>query len=298
MIQWHENVAERLRLDAQAYHGRGRLMATLSDEDREGSVTSSVFSQPIENPTSYAFGPRSHHYVYSPNLNRNAAPTAPHIPWQRPQHRSEEHPWTGERRRTDLLSPNYPSHSPTWRPDGTTPTGRRSPNVPTHHRSESSETISTVSSSSSSSSLTTSSASASPVLQSSRLHTQSFPTLNRRHSMSHSRDARHHAYDNPQHPSRPRPQTSYFPQLLPRDAAPPRAEPRGHHVRWRDVNDEFEHRHSAPGTPSGDSWMPYEEGGREHRRGYKSGDEKRRRTISPLRGVGGRRYANDGVNVR
>lgn len=298
MIQWHENVAEKLRIEAQAYQGRGEPMAALSDEDPEGSVTSSVYSQSIGNPTSYAFGPRSHHSVYAASSNRHAASTAPHLPWQHPQHLSQEHPWTAERRRTDMLSPNYPSHPSTWRPDGATPTGRRSPDVPIHHRSESSETISTVSSSSSSSSLTTSSASLSPVLRSSQPHMQSIPTLNRRHSMSHSHDAHRYAYDNPHHPPRPRPQTSYFPQSPPRNPNPPRTGTRGHHVRWRDVNDEFQFPHSAPGTPNGEAWVPHGEAGREHRRLYESEDEKTRRMVSPLRGVGGRRYANDGMSGR
>lgn len=298
MIQWHENVAEKLRLEAQAYQGRGGLMAALSDEDPEGSVTSSVYGQPIETSPSYPFGPRSHRPVYAASSNRYVAPATPHLPWQRPQHHTQDPPWTAERRRSDMLSPNYPSRSPNWRPDGSTPTGRRSPNIPVHHRSESSETVSTVSSSSSSS-LTTSSASLSPVLQSSRSHLQSIPaTLDRRHSISHSRDARRHAYDHPQHPPLPRPQTSYFPQLPPQNLSPSRAEPRGHHIRWRDVNDDLSLPHSAPGTPSEGPWMPPGEAGREYRRGYESGDEKRRRTISPLRGVGGRRYAQDSMSGR
>lgn len=298
MIQWHESVAEKLQLEAQAYQGRSPPMAALSDQDPDSSVASSVYSQPIENPTSYAFSPRSQPYVYAASPNRNAASTAPYPPWQRPRHGSREYPWTAERPRTDMLSPSYPSRSPAWRPDGTTPTGRRSPNIPTHHHSESSETISTVSSSSTSSSLTTSSAPLSPVLQASRSHTQPSPTLNRRHSVSHSRDARRHAYNNPQHSPLPRPQTSYFPQSLPRQPTPPRAGARGHHIRSRDMNDEYDLPRSAPGTPRGETWGPHGEAGREHRRGYESGDEKRRRTISPIRGVGGRRYATDGMSGR
>ena len=298
MIQWHENVAEKLRLEAQAYQGRSAPMAALSDQDPDSSVASSVSSQPIENPPSYAFNPRSHPYVYSASLNRTPASTAPYPPWQRPQYRSQEHPWTAERPRSDMLSPNYPSRSPTWRPDGKTPTGRRSPNVPTHHRSESSGTISTVSSCSSSSSLTTSSAPLSPVLQASRSNSQSIPTLNRRHSVSHSRDARRRTYDNPQYSPRPRPQTSYFPPSLPRQSTPPRAGARGHHLRLRDMNDEYDLPRSAPGTPRGETWVPSGEVGRKHRRGYESEDEERRRTISPIRGVGGRRYATDGMSGR
>lgn len=299
MIQWHENVAEKLRLEAQASQGRSGSMAALSDQDPDSSVASSAYSQPIETPTSYAFSPRSRPYVYAASSFRNAASTAPYPPWQRPQHSSQEHPWTAERPRADSRSPNYPSHSPAWRPDGTTPTGRRSPNVPTHHRSESSETISTVSSSSTSSSLTTSSAPLSPVLQASRSSTQSMSPLNRRHSVSHSRDARRHAYDNPQYAPLPRPQTSYFPPSLPQQPTPPHAGARGHHLRSRDMNDDYDFLRSAPGTPSGEPLIPRGEGGREHRRGYESGDEKRRRrTISPIRGVGGRRYATDGINGR
>lgn len=299
VIQWHDSVAEKLRLEAQAYQGRGGPVAALSDEDPESSITSSIYNRSVGNPTGYAFGPRSHQSVDAASSSRSADWTAPHQPWQHPQHRSQDYPWTAERRRADMLSPNYPSHSPTWRPDGPTPTGRRSPNIPAHNRSESSGTISTVSSSSNSSSLTASSASVSPVLGPSSPHARSFPTLNRRHSMSHSHDARHHAYDHPQHPPRPRPQTSYFPQPPPRHPPLPHAGSRGHHhIRWRDVNDEFALPRSAPGTPSGEPWTRHGEAGREHRRGYESGDEKRGRMISPLRGVGGRKYTNEGMSGR
>jgi hypothetical protein len=297
MIQWHESVAEKLQLEAQAYHGRGGPVA-LGDGDPENSVTSSVNGESVGNPTGYSFGPRPHRFDYATSSSRSGACAASNLPWQHPHHHPYEQPWTAERRRTDTPSSKSSLHHPTWRRDGPTPTGRRSPSVPLHRRFDSSQTISTVSSSSSSSSPTTSSASVSPVLQSSHLSIRSFPTSNRRHSMSHPHDARHHAPDNIQHPPRPRPQTSYFPQLSPQHPPPPRAGAGAHRVRWRDKDDENEFPRSAPGTPRGEPWVRHGEVGREHGRGYESGDEKKRRMTSPLRGVGGRRYSNEGRSGR
>lgn len=300
MVQWYNGVAEKLRLEAQADQGLSKPAGALRYEDPDRSVASSVYSQAIGGPTGYPFDSRSHHFAHAASSSRNATWLAPDLSWQRHQHHSPEHPWTAERRRSDTLAAKHPSRSPTWRPEGSTPTGRRSPNVPIHHRSESSGTVSTISSSSGSSSLTNSSASPSPTLQPSHIHTRSVPTLERRHSLSHSHDTRHRVYESSPHPPPPRPQTSYFPQQpLRQDSPRSHSGPRGHHVRWRDINDEYDPPRSEPRTPTGELWASHRETGREQWLGHEIGNERRRgRMVSPLRGVGGRKYPMESTSGR
>ena len=64
-------------------------------------------------------------------------------------------------------------------------------------------------------------------------------------------------------------------------------------VRWRDVNSVFQLPGSAPATPGEE--VRALEGRRQRDRDAERWREDGRRTVSPLRGVGGRRYAAEGM---
>lgn len=285
MTEWHDNVRDTLLLEAQASQPRSTALnnsVALSDGELESSGASSADDDhPVGNASSYF-----------PNARSSARIPRIHLPSQAIPHPLEPNsslqgPWSPERRRSSVPPDNFP-HPFNWPRDGLTPAGSRSP---THHprsRPRSPSTISTVSSSSSSSSTTTDSAPRSPAYLS-----PSLSARERRHSSS-SLQYSPREYPSPhqyspygQHQPAHRPQNSYFPPQ-PNPQHPPRPNTRGLNVRWREVNSVFQLPGSAPATPGEE--VRALEGRRERGRDEEWRREDGRRTGSPLRGVGGRRY--------
>ena len=288
MVEWHENVADKLMLEAQASAARAmppRPNLALSDIDLESSRdTSSVDSHSVvdaEHGAGYFNHPRA----------KNRVPPFIQIPHRTrppPQYPNQE-PWSPERRRSSL--PDDRAYPRSWPRDGPTPTAYTPPqpqNGPAHHHHPHlhyhhhvrphharipSDVSITSSDTSDTSSITTSSASMSPVRYYAQLHSPSGPSSSRRHS------------------------TSVPPQRPAQGYSPNRREPSSQspskpkNVRWQDMDDVFDApRHNLPRNRSMDL-----RGRGDPRNEYRVEDQRRgARSVGPLTGVGGRRYAPSG----
>ncbi len=288
MVEWHESVADKLMLEAQASAARAmppRPNLALSDIDLESlRDTSSVDSQSVVD-AAHGAGYFNHH-----RANNRAPPfiQIPHGVRPPPQYPNQE-PWSPECRRSSL--PDDRAYASSWPRDGPTPTAHAPPPPPTsrahhhaphihqhhhhHHHGRPRHTripsdISTTSSDSSdTSSVSTSSASMSPIRHQAQLHSPSGPSGTRRHSTSVP----------PQRPAQ-----GYSPnQRQPSSSSPPKAK----NVRWQDMDDVFDApRVSIPRNRSMDLR------GRGDPRSERMEDQRRgARSVGPMTGVGGRRYA-------
>lgn len=289
MVEWHENVAEKLMLEAQASAARAmppRPNLALSDVDLESlRDTSSVDSHSVVD-AAHGAG-----YFNHPRAN-NRGPPFVHVPYgirPPPQYPNQE-PWSPERRRSSL--PDDRSYPSSWPRDGPTPTNYAPPppppnghphhhlphhhhhhhNRPRHTRIPSDISI-TSSDTSDTSSITTSSASMSPVRYHAQLHSPSSSSGPRRHSTSVPPQRSAQGYPPHQRqPSNPSP-------MKPKN------------VRWQDMDDVFDApRHNIPRNRSMDlrgRGVPRSE--------YRAEDQRRgARSVGPMTGVGGRRYAPSG----
>lgn len=287
MIEWHERVSDRLRLEAQASQVRNAPIA-LSDGEPESSVASSVDDQSIVDAAGYFSDPRPRPSFRPPNFH--ISPWA--IPPQSPSYNSpQDAPWSSECRNTDSHFHRLPRNPSSWSCDGVTPTGLKPHNERwRRHHPRSPST------SSSSSSSTGSSALSSPVLHPTR--PRAFPPLERRHSTSL-------PYNSPQQSHLSRSQTSYIPPQQPLSPPIPealRSDVKGTNVRWRDIHDISHLSRSIPGTPDETPPYRYDRNGSSRDRGRSDPDRdsksSKARMKSPVRGVGGRRYATEGMSWR
>lgn len=282
MTEWHDTVSQKLMLEAQVPGLQVPNIGARS-ADLESSQESSVDARSLIDPTERPPQSYPRPLFQTPNfipIPPGAPPTRPPRQWS-----TQEPPWSPEHRRSSLPTHHHHHRSAPSR-DGATPTSSLHQGSLRRHRSRSRSpsTLSTTSSSSSSSSsLTASSTSFSPRLRhhhhlSSHLHPPPPPQLTaRRHSTPNS-PSYHQSLSG-----------SYFP---PQHAPPPpRGNARGLNVRWRDMDTLFVLPSSAPGTPGEHGSMRLVE---------RSGEGERGRGAmrSPLRGVGGRRYATEGINWR
>ena len=291
MVEWHENVAEKLKVEAQASAARAmppRPNLALSDIDLESSRdTSSVDSHSVVD-AAHGAG-----YFNHPRTNNRGPPFVqiPHGVRLPPQYHNQE-PWSPERRRSSLADDRaYPS---SWSRDAPTPTDfapppapssrahHHSPHLHHHHRVRPQHTripsdISITSSDTSdTSSITTSSASMSPVHYHAQLHSPSRPSSPRRHSTSFP----------PQRPAQ-----GYSPnEGQPSNPSPSKPK----NVRWQDMDDVFDApRSNIPRNRSMDL-----RGRGDPRCEYRVEDQRRgARSVGPMTGVGGRRYAPSGSRM-
>ena len=280
-------------LEAQASAARAmppRPNLALSDIDLESSRdTSSVDSHSVvdaEHGAGYFNHPRA----------RSRGPPfiqIPHGTRAPPQYPNQE-PWSPERRRSSL--PDDGVYPRSWSRDGPTPTAYAPPqpqnghahhhhhhphlhhhhHVRPHHARVPSDVSITSSDTSDTSSITTSSASMSPVRYHAQLHSPSGPSSSRRHSTSVP----------PQRPAQGYSST----RREPSSQSPPKPK----NVRWQDMDDVFDApMHNIPRNRSMDL-----RGRGDPRDEYKGEDQRRgARSVGPLRGVGGRRYAPSGSSM-
>lgn len=307
MVEWHESVSDRLRLEAQASRVPN-LPVALSDCEAESSIASSIDEQSIISAAGYSSNQNPCSSVRLPNFHIS--------PWAAPTHKQRYHPpqdapWSPERQRNNIPANDFSKKPYKWSHESATPTGDGTgSDYILRHRPRRPSSVSTASSSSCSSSPSTSSASLSPALHPKEI--RRLPHLERRHSTSFPYDPRNptsrpsHHHQNP-----PRPQTSYFPSQHPLyppppgppPPRPPRANAKGLNVRWRDVDSVFHFPGSESGTPdenptyrSVESYSFRERARSDANRNGRQTDN--RRMMSPLRGVGGRRYATEGMSWR
>lgn len=279
-------------LEAQASAARAmppRPNLVMSDMDLESSRdTSSVDSHSVVD-AAHGAG-----YFYHPRAN-NRGPPFVQVPYRvrpPPQYPNQE-PWSPERRRSSL--PDDRAYPSSWPRDGPTPTNYASPAPNSHphhhlphqdhhhhrrHRPHHTRTPSDISITSSdtsdTSSITTSSASMSPVRYHTQVHSPSSPSGPRRHSTSVSPQRRAQGYPSKQRqPSSPSP-----------------SKPKN--VRWQDMDDVFDApRHNIPRNRSMDL-----RGRGDPRNEYRGEDQRRGvRSVGPMTGVGGRRYARSGSGM-
>lgn len=291
MVEWHENVAEKLMLEAQASAVRAmppRPNLALSDIDLESSRdTSSVDSHSVVDPA-HGAGYFNHHRA------KNRSPQFVHIPYgvrPSPQYANQE-PWSPERRRSSL--PNNCAYPSSWPRDGPTPTNHAPPppnshphyhrhphhhhHIRPHHARIPSDISITSSDTSDTSSISTSSASMSPVRYHTQLQSPSSPPGPRRHSTSVPL----------QRPTQPQ---GYSPHQR-QPSGPSPSKPKN--VRWQDMDDVFDApKHNLPRHRSMDMR------GREDPRAEHRTEDQRRgaRSVGPMTGVGGRRYAPSGSRM-
>ncbi|MCJ1223818.1 hypothetical protein MMC12_000461 [Toensbergia leucococca] len=280
MTEWHEDVAERLMLEAETPQARGISSSSTKplDESDNSSVAPSLDEQSIVDAADYFSSQRLRPSFRPPNIIPASPPT--HLQQQWP---SRDHSPYHEQRRG-----SYPGHqiatAPQFR-DGPTPTGpsRLSPRHRSRPQTQSSYSESSGSEADDDSSLaTTDDSPPRPSRQSRDLYAPSSPG-ERRHSA--------HLPYNPSDYSQPAQlryvqpfQVQYLPPQRPQSSGPPRANTRGLNVKWRDVNSMWD----ARGPPSGVRLV-------EASKGAGHGRERER---SPLRGVGGRKYTTEGLGWR
>lgn len=299
MINWHEGVSEKLRVEV-APSGQRNVPETTArgehdmDGDAASTTQSSIEERSAVDAAEY-FGEADFRPTFvRPNIGIVNMPAPPYThPQQQQQWRA---PDSDHQHRRRSFPDNHNRRNPSWSNDARTPTQAT---VPHHHprsRPTTPSTLSPVSDSSSDddddSSTATSEASHSPVVRY-RNHPQLYPPPagpERRHSA-------HSPYEpndfvTPRPPdAMQRPQQGYFDQdRLP--PAPPRGNVRGLNVRWRDANHVWDLPGSAPATPGAHHGARPGGGRRECLRG----DAGSRRVGGPLRGVGGRRYPTDGIS--
>ncbi|KAK4692343.1 hypothetical protein P7C71_g4841, partial [Lecanoromycetidae sp. Uapishka_2] len=271
MLEWHQSVSEKLKLEAQASASRNlppRPQMALSDNDVASSRDSSVDSHFVTSMTGYFAGPQAPHraqtFPNSPPLN--------HPPPQYPH----EGPWSPERRRSSVPDHSRGFPAP-WSQEGLTSTTLQPPPKPPRpgHHVRSTSDVSTISTSTSdSSSITTSSASMSPV----RYHTQLHPPI--------SPGARRHSTHIPLQRPASHPQSYMLHQPQPE---------RRKSVRWQDMDDVFD----------GPKFSPPNSRGHDYRSGQDYGDGRGTRdsmwderasgrSVDQNTGVGGRRYPASG----
>ena len=266
MIEWHDNVSQKLMLEAQASAARNippRPQMALSDVDLESSRNSSLDSRPVSDMAGYFVGGRAS-YRFPAFL-----PPRPGPPPQYPQ----DAPWSPERRRSSL--PDNQPFPAFWPHNGPTPTSFAPyPNRPRHTPRAPSDLSVTSSDTSDTSSVTTSSASLSPV----RYHTQS-------HVPPNSQVGRRHSTHFP--PQRPQ----SHPQGYSPHQRQPTGAPRAKNVRWQDMDDVFDApRYNAQGR--GNDGRNVRDPRAGDARNYERG--RATRSVGPMTGVGGRRYAPEG----
>lgn len=291
MVEWHETVAEKLMLEAQASAARAmppRPNLALSDIDLESSRDTSSVDSYSGVDAAHGAGYFSH-----PRAN-NRGPLFVQVPYRvrpPPQYPNQE-PWSPERRRSSL--PDDRAYPSSWSRDGPTPTNyapppplpppnshpqhhlrhpHHHPHVRPRHTRIPSDISITSSDTSDTSSMTTSSASMSPVRYHAKLHSPSGPSGPRRHSTTVP----------PQRPAQ-----GYSPyQRQPSSPSPSKAK----NVRWQDMDDVFDApRHNIPRNRSMDL-----RGRGDPRNEYRVEDQRRgARSVGPVTGVGGRRYAPNG----
>lgn len=287
MVEWHENVAEKLMLEAQASAARAmppRPNLALSDIDLESSRdTSSVDSHSVVD-AAHGAG-----YFNHPRANNRGPPfvQVPDRVRPPPQYPNQE-PWSPERRRSSL--PDDRASSSSWPRDVPTPTNYAPPppsshpqrHLPHHHHRHHvrpqhtripSDISITSSDTSDTSSITTSSASMSPVRYHAQLPSPSGGSGPRRHSTSVPPQRPAQGYSsNQRQPSNPSP-----------------SKPKN--VRWQDMDNVFDApRHNIPRNRSMDL-----RGRGDPRNEYRVEDQRRgARSVGPVTGVGGRRYAPSG----
>lgn len=306
MVEWHESVSDKLRLEAHTSQVPN-LPVALSDCGAESSIASSIDDQSIADTAGRFSNPHPRSSVRLPGFNISPWAVPPHTQQYYPP---QEAPWSPERQRNNI--PTDFSQKPyKWSRQNATPTGTEpGAGYNRRHRPRSPSIISTTSSSSCSSSPTTSSASLSPTLH--PRDTQRFPHLERRHSTSFPYDPRNPILrPSHNHQAPPRPQTSYFPSQHPLyppppgppPPRPPRSNAKGLNVRWRDVDSAVHLPGSAPRTPDENPGRRFVENHprRERARSdtnWSGGQKDKRRMVSPQRGVGGRRYATEGMSWR
>ena len=279
-------------LEAQASAARAmppRPNLALSDIDLESSRdTSSIDSHSVVD-AAHGAG-----YFNHPRNNRGPFIHIPHGVRLPPQYANQE-PWSPERRRSSL--PDDRDYPATWPRDGPTPTTYGPPPQPNshshHHRPHlhqhhhhhhhhdvrpqhtriPSDISITSSDTSDTSSITTSSASMSPVRYQTQLHSPSGPSSSRRHSTSVP----------PQ-----RPVQGYSPNER-QPSSPLPVKPKN--VRWQDMDDVFDSpRFNIPRNRSMDL-----RGRGDPTNEYRMEDQRRgARSVGPMTGVGGRRYAPGG----
>lgn len=276
-------------LEAQASAARAmppRPNLALSDIDLESSRdTSSV--------DSHSLFDAAHGAGYLNHLRaNNRGPLFVQVPYRvrpPPQYPNQE-PWSPERRRSSL--PDDIAYPPSWSRAGPTPTNYTPPppsshphhhlphphhhhhhHVRPHHTRIPSDISITSSDTSDTSSITTSSASMSPTRYHAQHHSPSGPSGPRRHSTSVPLQ---------------RPAQGYLPsQRQPSNPSPSKPK----NVRWQDMDDVFDApRHNIPRNRSMDMR------GRESPRNEHRVEDQRRgaRSVGPMTGVGGRRYARSG----
>lgn len=277
-------------VEAQASAARAmppRPNLALSDIDLESSRdTSSVDSHSVVD-AAHGAG-----YFNHPRAN-NRDPLFVQVPHRvRPpsQYPNQEEPWSPERRRSSLADDR--TYASSWPRDGPTPTDYAPPppnrqphhhlphlhlrhHVRPHHSRIPSDISITSSDTSDTSSITNSSASMSPVRYHAQLHSPSGPSGPRRHSTSVP----------PQRPA----QGYSANQRQPSGPSPPKSK----NVRWQDMDDVFDApRHNIPRNRSMDL-----RGRGDPRNEYRDREDDRRRgarSVGPMTGVGGRRYARSG----
>ncbi len=293
MVEWHENVAEKLMLEAQASAARAmppRPNLALSDIDLESSRDNSSVDSHSVVDAAHGAGYFNHPRAY------DRGPPFVQVPYRvrpSPQYPNQE-PWSPERRRSSL--PDDRAYPSSWPRDEPTPTNysplplpkshshhhhphhhhhhHHHPVRPRHARVPSDISI-TSSDTSDTSSVSTSSASMSPVRYHADFHSPSGPSGPRRHSTSvpPQRPAQGHS-PNQRQPSSPSP-----------------SKPKN--VRWQDMDDVFDApRHNIPRNRSMDL-----RGRDDPRNEYRLEDQRRgARSVGPrpTTGVGGRRYAPSG----
>lgn len=296
MVGWHENVAEKLMLEAQESAARAmppRPNLALSDNDLESSRDNSSVDSHSVVDAAHGAG-----YFNHPRAKNRGPPfvQTPHGVRLPPQYHNQE-PWSPERRRSSL--PDGRAYPSSWTRDGSTPTEytptpppssrahQHPPHLHHHHHHHHhdvrprhtripSDISITSSDTSDTSSITTSSASMSPVGYHAQIHSPSRPSSSRRHSASFL----------PQRPAQ-----GYSPNER-RATSPLPSKPKN--VRWQDMEDVFDApRHNIPRNRSMDL------GGRgDPRYEYRAEDQRRgARSVGPMTGVGGRRYAPSGSTM-
>ncbi|KAL8948500.1 MAG: hypothetical protein Q9222_005319 [Ikaeria aurantiellina] len=297
MLQWHQGVAEKLMIESHPDR-----VAQISDGHAENSMSSTGDQQSATSSVRYFTHPRPRPTFHPPPaINLPQSIDAPP-----PRNTRELHPWDLERRRSSTSDLRYPAFVPQLHGNHISTT------EPSHDglnrtRPQSPSTLSTSStvSSASSSSLTASSASISPRLHSHHHHHQP-PHHHRhhgqprippplRHERRHSSHGPYSPRDAPHAPPRPMAGGYFPPQPPPR---PPGSNSRGLNVRWGDT-DHTNDSLRGPPEPQGPRRLLMDGelrrgGENERHRQRRSRSGSGGRSTSPLRGVGGRRYAAEG----
>ena len=295
MVEWHESVADKLMLEAQASAARAmppRPNLALSDGDLDSSRdTSSVDSHSVVD-AAHGAG-----YFNHPRSNNPGTPFIhiPHGVRLASQYANQE-PWSPEHRRSSV--PDDKAYPSSWPRDGPTPTTygppppldshshHHRPHLHHHHHHHHhvrpqharvpSDISITSSDTSDTSSITTSSASISPAHYHAQLNSPSGPSSSRRHSTSVP----------PQRPGQ---------GYLPNERQPSSSSPsKPKNVHWQDMNDVFDSpRFNIPRNRSMDL-----RGRGDPRNEFRAEDQRRgARSVGPMTGVGGRRYAPIGSKM-